>query len=113
MATALPAIKPHTQSHTDVASVSFTAIPSAVLCAPAALWPASHSDSHPFLADDDSSSTIRDVILTLPKVREHGGEFEYRSIETDVVVQDRDAPARDGSASQHVVTTGIAVRYGD
>ena len=29
--------------------------------------------------------TIRDVILSLPKIREHGGIFEYRSIETDVV----------------------------
>ncbi|WP_425403179.1 serine hydrolase domain-containing protein [Hwanghaeella sp.] len=28
--------------------------------------------------------TIRDVILTLPKVRDHGVIFEYRSIETDV-----------------------------
>jgi len=29
--------------------------------------------------------TIRDVILSLPKVRGHGELFEYRSIETDVV----------------------------
>lgn len=29
--------------------------------------------------------TVRDVILTLPKVREHGEFFEYRSIETDVL----------------------------
>ncbi len=29
--------------------------------------------------------TIRDVILSLPKVREHGRRFEYRSIETDVL----------------------------
>jgi CubicO group peptidase (beta-lactamase class C family) len=28
---------------------------------------------------------IRDVILTLPKIREHGQTFEYRSIETDVL----------------------------
>ncbi len=35
--------------------------------------------------DGDSQSTIRDVILTLPKVREHGDHFEYKSIETDVV----------------------------
>ena len=28
--------------------------------------------------------TIRDVILTLPKVRDHGVIFQYRSIETDV-----------------------------
>ncbi len=35
--------------------------------------------------DGDSRSTIRDVILTLPKIRDHGERFEYRSIETDVV----------------------------
>jgi CubicO group peptidase (beta-lactamase class C family) len=29
--------------------------------------------------------SIRDVILTLPKIRPHGTVFEYRSIETDVV----------------------------
>ncbi|WP_375691438.1 serine hydrolase domain-containing protein [Pseudooceanicola sp. LIPI14-2-Ac024] len=29
-------------------------------------------------------TTIRDVILTLPQVRPHGGMFDYRSIETDV-----------------------------
>jgi CubicO group peptidase (beta-lactamase class C family) len=29
--------------------------------------------------------TIRDVILTLPQEREHGGSFAYRSIETDVI----------------------------
>lgn len=29
--------------------------------------------------------TIRDVILTLPREREHGAQFAYRSIETDVV----------------------------
>ena len=29
--------------------------------------------------------TIRDIILTLPKVREHGQVFEYKSIETDVL----------------------------
>ncbi len=29
--------------------------------------------------------TIRDVILTLPKIRPHGEVFEYRSIETDVI----------------------------
>jgi CubicO group peptidase (beta-lactamase class C family) len=29
--------------------------------------------------------TIREVILSLPKIRPHGGAFEYRSIETDVV----------------------------
>lgn len=29
--------------------------------------------------------TIRDVILSLPKVREHGEVFEYRSVETDVL----------------------------
>jgi len=28
--------------------------------------------------------TIREVILSLPKIRPHGGVFEYRSIETDV-----------------------------
>ena len=29
--------------------------------------------------------SIRDIILSLPKIREHGEKFEYRSIETDVV----------------------------
>ncbi len=29
--------------------------------------------------------TIRDVILTLPKEREHGGPFNYRSVEADVL----------------------------
>ena len=29
--------------------------------------------------------TIRDVILSLPQIRPHGGAFDYRSIETDVV----------------------------
>lgn len=29
--------------------------------------------------------SIRDIILSLPKIREHGERFEYRSIETDVV----------------------------
>ncbi|MEP2030796.1 MAG: serine hydrolase [Paracoccaceae bacterium] len=29
--------------------------------------------------------SIRDIILSLPKIREHGEVFEYRSIETDVV----------------------------
>jgi len=29
--------------------------------------------------------SIRDIILTLPKVREHGEVFDYRSIETDVI----------------------------
>ncbi|WP_193749834.1 serine hydrolase domain-containing protein [Shimia sp. SK013] len=29
--------------------------------------------------------TIRDVILTLPKERDHGQSFSYRSIETDVI----------------------------
>ncbi len=33
----------------------------------------------------DSRPTIRDVILSSPKIREHGEHFEYRSIETDVV----------------------------
>ena len=32
-----------------------------------------------------SVSTIRDIILTLPKIRPHGERFEYRSIEADVV----------------------------
>ena len=30
-------------------------------------------------------ATIRDIILSLPKIREHGEVFEYRSIETDVI----------------------------
>lgn len=29
--------------------------------------------------------TLRDVILTLPKERPHGGAFSYRSVETDVI----------------------------
>ena len=32
-----------------------------------------------------NAPTIRDIILTLPKIRPHGQVFEYRSIETDVV----------------------------
>lgn len=32
-----------------------------------------------------SSTTIRDIILTLPQARPHGEKFEYRSVETDVV----------------------------
>ena len=35
--------------------------------------------------EGENPTTIRDVILTLPKVREHGEVFEYRSVETDVV----------------------------
>jgi CubicO group peptidase (beta-lactamase class C family) len=35
-------------------------------------------------AGEAPRSTIRDVILSLPKIRPHGGAFEYRSIETDV-----------------------------
>ena len=34
---------------------------------------------------DDSFSCVLDIPATLPKVREHGGHFEYRSIETDVM----------------------------
>ncbi len=34
---------------------------------------------------DAPRPTIREVILTLPAIRAHGGAFEYRSIETDVV----------------------------
>ncbi len=34
---------------------------------------------------DKVETTIRDIILTLPKVKEHGRAFEYKSIETDVV----------------------------
>lgn len=33
----------------------------------------------------EGHTTIRDVVLTLPKNRAHGGVFDYRSIETDVV----------------------------
>ncbi|WP_172295490.1 serine hydrolase [Pseudoruegeria sp. HB172150] len=33
----------------------------------------------------EAQTTIRDVILTLPQIREHGGVFDYRSIETDMV----------------------------
>ena len=35
--------------------------------------------------DGEAQSTIRDVILSLPKQRAHGEVFEYKSIETDVV----------------------------
>lgn len=35
--------------------------------------------------EDETRSTIRDIILTLPKVRRHGKLFEYKSVETDVV----------------------------
>ncbi|TNF87742.1 MAG: serine hydrolase [Gammaproteobacteria bacterium] len=34
---------------------------------------------------DETQPTIRDIILTLPKVRDHGKLFEYKSVETDVV----------------------------
>jgi CubicO group peptidase (beta-lactamase class C family) len=30
-------------------------------------------------------SSVYDLILTLPKAREHGGVFQYRSVETDVI----------------------------
>lgn len=33
----------------------------------------------------DGRPTIREVILSLPQIRPHGGDFAYRSIETDVV----------------------------
>ena len=35
--------------------------------------------------DDETQPTIRDIIPTLPKIREHGKIFEYKSVETDVV----------------------------
>jgi CubicO group peptidase (beta-lactamase class C family) len=35
--------------------------------------------------DSAPRPTIRDVIVTLPRIRGHGGDFEYRSIETDVI----------------------------
>ncbi len=35
--------------------------------------------------EGEARPTIRDVILTLPKVRPHGEVFEYKSVETDVV----------------------------
>ncbi len=35
--------------------------------------------------EDEAQHTIRDIILTLPKIRKHGKIFEYKSIETDVV----------------------------
>jgi len=37
------------------------------------------------LPDGENQSTIRDIILSLPKTRPHGQKFEYRSVETDVV----------------------------
>jgi len=33
----------------------------------------------------EAPTTIRDVIQTLPQIRPHGGDFDYRSIETDLV----------------------------
>ena len=35
--------------------------------------------------EGSNEQTIHDVILTLPKTREHGSNFSYRSVETDVV----------------------------
>ena len=35
--------------------------------------------------ENESQSTIRDIILTLPRIRKHGKRFEYKSVETDVV----------------------------
>jgi len=35
--------------------------------------------------EGDQQTTIRDVILSLPKIRGHGEIFSYRSVETDVV----------------------------
>jgi CubicO group peptidase (beta-lactamase class C family) len=35
--------------------------------------------------DDETQPTIRDIILTLPKARDHGKIFQYKSVETDVV----------------------------
>ncbi|MCP4875412.1 MAG: serine hydrolase [Gammaproteobacteria bacterium] len=36
-------------------------------------------------AEEETRFTIRDIILTLPKIRPHGQVFEYKSVETDVV----------------------------
>jgi CubicO group peptidase (beta-lactamase class C family) len=35
--------------------------------------------------DNETQPTIRDIILTLPKIRDHGKVFQYKSVETDVV----------------------------
>ena len=43
--------------------------------------------------------TIRDVVLSLPKIRPHGEQFEYRSIETDVVAWALERVAGDDIAS--------------
>jgi CubicO group peptidase (beta-lactamase class C family) len=37
------------------------------------------------VADDEARPTIRDIILTLPRVTPHGQAFKYKSIDTDVV----------------------------
>ncbi|MGR3394341.1 serine hydrolase domain-containing protein [Pseudooceanicola nanhaiensis] len=36
-------------------------------------------------AQGAAPTTIRDVIPTLPRIRQHGSDFDYRSIETDVL----------------------------
>jgi CubicO group peptidase (beta-lactamase class C family) len=35
--------------------------------------------------ENEAQPTIRDIILTLPRIRKHGKRFEYKSVETDVV----------------------------
>ena len=46
-----------------------------------------------------SDSTIRDLILTLPKIRPHGGLFAYRSVETDVLAWAMERAAGDALAN--------------
>jgi CubicO group peptidase (beta-lactamase class C family) len=43
--------------------------------------------------------TIRDIILTLPKIRPHGQIFEYKSIDTDVVAWALERAANESLAS--------------
>ncbi len=58
----------------------------------------------------EAASTIRDVILTLPQERPHGGDFSYRSIETDVLawVLEREA----GSALANLLSDRLWSRLG-
>ena len=49
--------------------------------------------------ESGSCPTIRDIILTLPKIRPHGQVFEYKSIETDVVAWALERAANDSLAN--------------
>jgi CubicO group peptidase (beta-lactamase class C family) len=50
------------------------------------------------VADDETRPTIRDIILTLPRVRPHGQVFAYKSIDTDVVAWVLERAARQSLA---------------